>query len=109
MESNAPDTIAAVAGETFIGTVVASVVVVVAGVAVATAFTTGVVVAVVNPSTLSRNENPEKNKTKIKIPDKKKIGYKFRLFITFIPQLYYIPLSKIFYSLKGSSFSHKIC
>jgi len=94
MESNAPDTIAAVAGETLIGTVVASVVVVAAGVAVvvATAFTTGVVVvAVVNPSTLSRNENPEKNKTKIKIPDKKKIGYKFRLFITLIPQLYNIP------------------
>jgi hypothetical protein len=79
MESNAPDTIAAVAGETLIGTVAVSVV------------ETGVGGVVVNPSTpLSRNENPEKNKTNIKIPDKKKIGYKLRLFITFIPNLYTI-------------------
>jgi hypothetical protein len=84
MESNALDTIAAVAGETLIGTVVGSVVVVAAGGVLAVA------VAVVNPSTPSINENPEKNKTKIKMADKKKIGYKLRLFIPLIPQLYYI-------------------
>ena len=101
IESNAPDTIAAVAGDTCIGTVPAFVFGIATGVStefttgVSTEFTTGVVVSfttgvvvsfttgvvVVNPY---RNENPEKNRTKIKIPDKKKIGYKFRLFITLI-------------------------
>lgn len=108
--SVAPDTRAAVAGETCIGTLslftrsgvatttgegvgVGEVVAITTGeggglgvgvgLGGVVATTTGVGVVVVEGPEVapSRNENLEKNKTKNKIPDKKRIEYKFCLFI----------------------------